>query len=113
MKAHKKNFFLIIVAAILVVTLICFNIQRTHTFTLSNDGSTTKSEQIQPLWGTVKVSGDSDTDVIFTDVETGKHYTIGYITNGITEKIRLEKDKWYKVEGRGNLTVRPVNVRIE
>ena len=49
----------------------------------------------------VKVSGDSDTDVVFTDTETGEQYIIGYITHGVTEKINLEKDKWYKVEGRG------------
>lgn len=45
-----------------------------------------KAEQIQPLFGTVRVSGDSDTDVVFTDVETGEKYTIGYITHGMTEK---------------------------
>ena len=58
----------------------------------------------------VKVSGDSDTDVVFTDTETGEQYIIGYITHGVTEKINLEKDKWYKVEGRGNLTLYPVNI---
>lgn len=52
---------------------IYINIQRSHTFTLSNDESTIKTEQIQPLWGTVKVSGDCDTDVVFTDVETGEN----------------------------------------
>ena len=61
----------------------------------------------------VKVSGDSDTDVVFTDTETGEQYIIGYITHGVTEKINLEKDKWYKVEGRGNLTLYPVNIRVE
>lgn len=64
-------------------------------------------------FGDCKSSGDSDTDVVFTDVETGERYIIGYITHGVTEKIKLEKDRWYKVEGRGNLTVSPVNVRIE
>ena len=61
----------------------------------------------------VKVSGDSDTDVVFTDTETGEQYIIGYITHGVTEKINLEKDKWYKVEGRGNLILHPVNIRVE
>ena len=61
----------------------------------------------------VKVSGDSDTDVVFTDTETGEQYIIGYITHGVTEKINLEKDKWYKVEGGGNLTLYPVNIRVE
>ena len=88
-------------------------IQRNHTFTLSDDEGTIKTEQIQPLWGTVKVSGDCDTDVVFTDVETGEKYKIGYITQGVTERIKLERGKWYKVVGRGNLTLNPVNIRVE
>ena len=100
-------------AAFLIVILIYSSIQRKHTFTLSNDEGTRKAEQIQPLWGTVKVRGDRDTDVVFTDVETGEQSIIGYITHGVTEKISLEKDKWYTVEGGGNLTLSPVNVRVE
>ena len=65
------------------------------------------------LWGTVKVSGDCDTEVVFTDVETGEKYRIGYITQGVTERIKLERGKWYKVVGRGNLTLNPVNIRVE
>ena len=99
--------------AFLIVLLICSSIQKKHTFTLSNGEGTIKAEQIQPLWGTVKVRGDSDTDVVFTDTETGEQYIIGYITHGVTEKINLEKDKWYKVEGGGNLTLYPVNIRVE
>ena len=38
---------------------------------------------------------------------------IGYITHGMSETIQLEKGKWYSVEGAGELTIRPVNVRIE
>ena len=74
---------------------------------------TIKTEQIQPLWGTVKVSGDCDTEVVFTDVETGEKYRIGYITQGVTERIKLERGKWYKVAGGGNLTLNPVNIRVE
>lgn len=70
-----------------------------------------KSEQIQPLFGTVKVSGDCDTDVVFTDMETGEKYVVGYITSGVSEKIKLEKGKWYTVAGGGNLVISPVNVR--
>ena len=70
-------------------------------------------EQIQPVFGVVRVSGDCDTDVVFTDVETGKTYTIGYITSGVSEKIKLEKGKWYTVAGGGNLVISPVNVRVE
>ena len=66
-----------------------------------------------PLWGTVKVSGDCDTEVVFTDVETGEKYRIGYITQGVTERIKLERGKWYKVAGGGNLTLNPVNIRVE
>lgn len=108
----KTRRFALCLAAVFLV-MIYINIQRSHTFTLSNDEGTIKTEQIQPLWEIVKVSGDRDTDVVFTDVETGKQYTIGYITHGITEKIKLESNKWYKVEGGGNLTLCPVNVRIE
>ena len=108
----KTRKFALCLAAVFLV-MIYINIQRNHTFTLSNDEGTIKTEQIQPLWGTVKVSGDSDTDVVFTDIETGEQYIIGYITHGVTEKINLEKDKWYKVEGGGNLTLSPVSIRVE
>jgi hypothetical protein len=51
--------------------------------------------------------------VVFTDVETGEKYRIGYITQGVTERIKLERGKWYKVAGGGNLTLNPVNIRVE
>ena len=70
-------------------------------------------EQIQPVFGVVKVSGDCDTDVIFTDAETGETYTIGYISPGMSGKIKLQKGKWYRVDGVGNITIKPVNLRIE
>jgi len=92
-----KRLVLCAIVAFLIVLLICSIIQKKHTITLSNGEGTIKAEQIQPLWGTVKVSGDSDTDVVFT----------------VTEKINLEKDKWYKVEGVGNLTLYPVSIRVE
>lgn len=38
---------------------------------------------------------------------------VGGVKHGMTEKIKLEKNKWYKVEGEGNLTMSPVNVRVE
>ena len=90
-----------------------YQYSESHTFTLSNDEGTIKTEQIQPLWGTVKVSGDCDTEVVFTDVETGEKYRIGYITQGVTERIKLERGKWYKVAGGGNLTLNPINIRVE
>ena len=67
----KTRRFALCLATVFLVA-IYINIQRSHTFTLSNDEGTIKTEQIQPLWGTVKVSGDCDTEVVFTDVETGK-----------------------------------------
>lgn len=108
-----KRLVLCAIVAFLIVLLICSNIQKKHTITLSNNEGTIKAEQIQPLWKSVKVSGDSDTDVVFTDIETGEQYIIGYITHGVTEKINLEKGKWYKVEGWGNLTLYPVSIRVE
>jgi hypothetical protein len=87
--------------------------QRTHTFTLADRNTATKSEQIQPVFGTVKVSGDCDTDVIFTNIETGEKHVIGYITSGMTETIKLERNNWYQVECGGNITLSPVNIRIE
>lgn len=99
-------------AAVFLVA-IGFNVQNDHTFTLSGGESGIKSEQIQPLLGTVNVSGDRDTDVVFTDVETGKRYQVGYITQGGTEKIELERGRWYQVEGRGVLTLSPIEVRVE
>ena len=85
---------------------------RVHTFTLSGN-ETVKSEQIQPVNGRVKVNGTVDTEVRFTDVETGKTYEIDYITSGVSETLQLERGKWYEVEGAGELIVRPVNIRIE
>ena len=108
-----KRLVLCAIVAFLLVLLVCSIIQKKHTITLSNGEGTIKAEQIQPLWGTVKVSGDCDTEVVFTDVETGEKYRIGYITQGVTERIKLERGKWYKVAGGGNLTLNPVNIRVE
>lgn len=67
-----KHLVLYAIVAFLIVFFIYSSIQEKHTVTLSKDEGTIKAEQIQPLWGTVKVSGDGDTDVVFTDVETGE-----------------------------------------
>ena len=103
----------VLCTAILLLILIVMGlgVQKAHTVTLANDESAEKAEQIQPLWATVTVSGDCDTDVVFTDIETGEQYIVGYITHGVSEKIRLEKGKWYTVKGAGNLTLCPVTVR--
>ena len=108
-----KRFILCVALAFLAGILAYSAIQREHTFTLSSAEGGVKAEQIQPRFRTVRVSGDRDTDVVFTDVETGEKYTIGYITHGMTEKIKLERGKWYSVAGGGNLTLKPVNVRVE
>lgn len=105
----KKKWFIICLIAVLVVGILSYvGIQKTHTFTL-----TSNAEQIQPLSDTISVKSDCDTDVVFTDIKTGETYMIGYITSGVTEKIKLEKDRWYTVESAGNLTINPINVRIE
>ena len=67
----------------------------------------------RPIRGSVKVTGNTDTDVVFTDIESGETYVIGYITSGAGDTIKLKRGKWYRVEGAGELTLRPVNVRIE
>lgn len=111
----KKRLLIACLIVIFSVSVLFYaSIQKTHSFILkANDETAMKSEQIQPVFWTVKVSGDCDTNVVFTDVETGEIYTIGYITTGVSEKIKLKKGKWYTVEGEGNLVVSLVNVRIE
>ena len=98
-----------IILLVLIVGGILFyrNFENSNTVTLSG------SEEIQPILNTVKVSGDSDTSVVFTDVDTNEQYVVGYITHGVTEKIKLKKGSWYKVEARGKITLYPVIVRVE
>lgn len=110
----KRLIPLVIVVILILAGMIYMRFQSAHTFTLSDEYKSegVKSEQIQPVYGTVRVSDDTDTDVTFTDIESGKTYMIGYITNGMSEKIKLEKGKWYTVKARGNITLKPVNVRI-
>ncbi len=97
----KKKWWLLLTALLLLGSILSWTaFQRAHTFTLSGSEEK-KNEQIQPLFQTVKVSGDCDTDVI------------GYITHGVSQTIQLPADRWYTVEGAGNLRVGPVKVRIE
>ena len=98
---------------IILLVLIVGGILFYRYFENSNTITISGTEEIQPILSTVKVSGDSDTSVIFTDVETNEQYVVGYITHGITEKIKLKKANWYKVEARGKITLYPVKVRIE
>lgn len=98
-----------LILLVLIVGCILFykNFENSNTITISG------SEEIQPILSTIKVSGDSDTSVVFIDVETNEQYDIGYITHGVTEKIKLKKGSWYKVEGKGKITLYPVKARIE
>lgn len=111
-KRWKRALGVAIPLAVLVIGISYGGYMKMHTFTLSGDG-TMKSEQIQPVNARVKVTGTADTDVVFTDIESGETYVIGYITPGAGGTMKLERGKWYRVEGAGELTVRPVNVRIE
>ena len=98
---------------IILIVLIVGSVLFYRYFENSNTITISGTEEIQPILNTVKVSGDSDTSVIFTDVETNEQYMVGYITHGVTEKIKLKKGSWYKVEARGKITLYPVKVRIE
>ena len=111
-KRLKRAVGVAIPLAVLIIGISYNSYIKMHTFTLLGD-ERVKSEKIQPVTGSVKVTGTADTDVVFTDIESGETYAIGYITSGTGGTIKLERGKWYRVEGVGELTVRPVNVRIE
>ena len=111
-KRLKRALGVAVPLAILVIGISYNSYVKIHTFTLSGN-ETMKNEQIQPISGSVKVTGNADTDVVFTDIESGETYVIGYVTSGAGDTIKLKRGKWYRVEGAGELTLRPVNVRIE
>lgn len=77
----KRKWLILCLIAVFVFAILYYaGIKGTHTFTLATiNGTAIKLEQIQPLLGTVRVSGDCDTEVVFSDIETGETYTIGYI----------------------------------
>lgn len=109
----KKKIAIICLAALVIgiaAGMIFYSIA--HTYTLSGEGRL-KQEQIQAVSGRVKVSVNSDTSVTFTDVESGETFFIDYLTHGMSGTVELEKGKWYTVEGNGELTLSPVNLRIE
>lgn len=116
-RVKKKTVAVLIAMAVIILLWASYSqYRRAHTFTLSDEvtaDSNLKSEQIQPVLGTVKVWGTQDTDVWFTDVENPElRYQIGYITHGVSETIKLEKGRWYTVHGAGEITVQMINVRI-
>lgn len=111
-KIKIKKYLPIIVAIVIIVigAGFFFQYRSTHTFTLTD----LDAEEIQPVLGIIKVSGTQDTDVWFVDIENPENrFQIGYITPGMSETIKLERGKWYRVEAAGNITVTMVNVRIE
>ena len=111
-RSKAKIWLPIVVAIVVVVIGVFFFLQyrNAHTFTLTD----LESEEIQAVLGTVRVSGSQDTDVWFIDVENPEsRFQIGYITPGMSESIKLERGKWYRIEAAGEITVTMVNVRIE
>ena len=108
----KKKMILILVVlmVILLMGLGYSKFKSAHTFTLSEESD----EEIQPLFGVVRVYGTQDTDVVFIDAENPENtYQIGYITPGMSETIKLERGKWYKVQAAGDITMQMVDVRIQ
>ncbi len=108
---------LLVILALGILTVCgCYRFRETHTFILTDEpaaDSYLKSEQIQPVFGSVTVWSTQDTDVRFTDAEDPDiEFHTGYLTSGMTEKIRLEKGRWYIVHGAGNIRIRMVNVRV-
>ena len=110
---NKTKKWMLIIVAIVIVGIIVFSFtqyRNAHTFTLTD----LEAEEIQPVLGSVRVSGSQDTDVCFIDVENPENkYQIGYITPGMSETIKLERGKWYRIEAAGDITVTMVNVRVE
>lgn len=108
---------MLIIVAIVIVGIIVFSFiqyRNVHTFTLTD----LEAEEIQPVLGSVRVSGSQDIDVLFSDVENPENkYQIVYITPGMSETIKLERGlergKWYRIEAAGDITVTMVNVRVE
>lgn len=105
-----------IIAGVIVLAFLTYHqYMSLHTFTLTDVAeadSLLKKEQIQPIFTSVSVRCNADTGVTFTDMENPeKQFVIGYITQGMTETIRLEHGRWYMVHGGGTLTIRGINIR--
>ena len=103
----KKYKVLIVLFAILIFGFSFVKYRGAHTYTLTD----LEHEQIKPIFGKVRVWSNVDTDVIFIDVENPeKKYLIGYITPGMSETIKLERGRGYKVKTGGDITVTMVDV---
>lgn len=109
-KKRMKRMIGIAIPMALIITGISYNgYIRMHTFTLS--GEVVKNELIQPINNKIKVSGNADTDVIFTDIESRKQYTIGYITHGMSETIQLDFcSNFLMVQDKANGTIRDLRI---
>ena len=90
----KTRRFALCLAAVFLV-MIYINIQRSHTFTLSDDEGTIKTEQIQPLWGTVKEVMDATHELhVIRDATRGGVGTVLYEIAGQSQVgIRLDASK--------------------
>ena len=82
---------------LLLSGVIGYDFSRSHTAVLRDNpwaNSYLKAEEIQPVFGTITISGTQDTEVWITEAEgSGRRFKIGYITPGMTEKITLDKGK--------------------
>jgi len=106
---HKKVGIIII----FILAAIAFSgVMKHYSFTCGNYGTDVTTEMISPLFNTVYISGDTDTDVIFTNVKTGETINAGYITLGMGTKIHLENGEWYTIDGGGAITVKPVKTCV-
>ena len=115
-KSITKRISIIVVVAGMTLSGIWQLLRTEYTFTLTENtfaDSNLKTEQIQPITGRITVSGTHDTDVTFTDVETGEQYYIGYITHGLSTSTALKKGRWYHVHGAGDLTIYMIRIRNE
>lgn len=112
---RKSSKILLIILLLGLLGFVYYKIQaEKYTIYLNPSGPKGEiSSEISPKQSPIRVEADSDTNVIFTDVETGQIYEIGYLTSGITEKINLEKDHWYKVEAQAGIRIYGAVARIE
>lgn len=74
-------------------------------YTVQIDCTDENWSNIQPIFGKVIVITDIDTPVMFTNVTSGKTFSIDYLTPGLGESIKLERAQWYNVEDRGHITI--------
>lgn len=99
----------ILLIASMIAAWVVFQNVNTCVITLSDIKD---NVEICPELDLINVYADGDTSVLFVDVMTGQTYSIGYLTPGMSESIRLKKGKWYAIRASASLTLNPVKVRI-